>query len=405
MHLGTKVWLYKAPVTWKSTKSHRLLPPTYRLWNKTAWPVESCEQQVTLFRPAVRSQSSTHFSAQRVGNGLRKPLDIGAALGFHHHPSQGLGAGIAQHHPPIRSQSRSGFFECAQHLRKRIERRFGFHLYVYDYLRIVLQSFDQRFERAFRGHERGDLDGGQQPIAGRAVVEKYDVPRLLSAQVVSRLEHLFKNVAITDGCPDERDSFAGEHPFESQVGHRRGYHSSAFQCTLCLEVAGGGEQHSVSVHHLAPARNKERAVGIAVKGHAHDRSFGNHALLQLIEIERSTARVDVTTIRIDAHGHHVGSKGPEQFRPQLVSGAIRAIENDAKTAQLGLRKGVAAKELEVLPVKGLTRGERRAGRRYAHRAATENFRFDDLFLRVRKFHPGMREEFYSIVVIRIVRSR
>src|SRR6516162_8790672 len=50
MHLGTKVGLYKAPVTWKSTKSHRLLPPSYRLWNKTAWPVESCGQEVTLFR-------------------------------------------------------------------------------------------------------------------------------------------------------------------------------------------------------------------------------------------------------------------------------------------------------------------------------------------------------------------
>src|SRR5215469_8435006 len=247
MHLGTKVGLYNTSVTWKSTKSHRLHPPSYRLWNKTAWPVESCEQQVTLFRPAVRSQSSTHFPAQRAGNGLRKPL------GFHHHTSQGLGAGIAQHHPPIRSKSRSGFFECARHLRKRIEGRFGFHLYVYDDLRIVLQSFDQRFERAFRGHERGDLDGGQQPIAGRAVVEKYDVPRLLSAQAVSRLQHLFKDVAITDGCPDERDSFAREYPFESQVGHRRGYHSSAFQCTLGLEVAGGGQQHSVSVHHLAAA--------------------------------------------------------------------------------------------------------------------------------------------------------
>src|SRR6516165_7536612 len=53
MHLGTKVGCNKAPVTWKSTKSHRLLPPSYRLWNKTAWPVERCEQEVTLFRPAV----------------------------------------------------------------------------------------------------------------------------------------------------------------------------------------------------------------------------------------------------------------------------------------------------------------------------------------------------------------
>src|SRR5215469_2654094 len=53
MHLGTKVCCNKAPVTWKSTKSHRLLPPSYRLWNKLAWPVERCEQEVTLFRPAV----------------------------------------------------------------------------------------------------------------------------------------------------------------------------------------------------------------------------------------------------------------------------------------------------------------------------------------------------------------
>ena len=53
MHLGTKVGLYNASVTQKSTKSHRLHPPSYRLWNKTARPVESCEQEVTLFRPAA----------------------------------------------------------------------------------------------------------------------------------------------------------------------------------------------------------------------------------------------------------------------------------------------------------------------------------------------------------------
>jgi hypothetical protein len=94
----------------------------------------------------------------------------------------------------------------------------------------------------------------------------------------------------------------------------------------------------------------------------------------------------------------------EQFRTQLVSGAIRAIQHNPFSGQIGPRDHAAPQKFHVLHVQGVIRRKHGPLRRHGLSAHPEDPFFQSLFHRVGKLHPRVRKKLYSIVVKRIVRS-
>jgi len=61
--------------------------------------------------------------------------------------------------------------------------------------------------------------------------------------------------------------------------------------------------------------------------------------------------------RRGAHGDDVGAEGAEEFGPELVSGAVGAIENDAEACELRPGNEAAAKKSKIFSVEEIHRRE------------------------------------------------
>src|SRR5947209_4211981 len=143
-------------------------------------------------------------------------------LGFDHDAGQRFGAGIAEDDAAILAEGGLGFGEGARNFGKRIETRLGFHFYVDDKLRVVLEAANQGFEGTVHGDQGSDFNGGKQTIASGTIVEKNNVAGLFAAEVVTAAQHFFEDVAIADIGARERDIFGGEDALEAKVGHGSG---------------------------------------------------------------------------------------------------------------------------------------------------------------------------------------
>src|SRR5580704_11035150 len=92
----------------------------------------------------------------------------------------------------------------------------------------------------------------------------------------------------------------------------------------------------------------------------------------------------------------------EEFRAELIGGAIRAIEKDAETGELGTVNDAAAEKFEIF---GVDRGIGDEGRQIFRRGIAPMFKnvgFKFFFDGIRKLHASVREKLYAVVVIGIV---
>lgn len=199
---------------------------------------------------------------------MAEALDVGVVFGFDHYAGELLRAGIAEDDAAVFAEGGLGFGESCGNFGERIERRLGFHFDVDDDLRIVLEAFDQGFDFAMHGNERGDFHGCEEAVASGAVFEKNDVAGLLAADDVTAAKHFLEDVAVADGGASERDAFAGEDALEAEIGHGSGDDAVTFELILRFEIARDSEKNAVTVDDFACFADEESAVSIAVEGHA-----------------------------------------------------------------------------------------------------------------------------------------
>jgi len=90
----------------------------------------------------------TDGRAEGSGEGLAEALHIGVGFRFDHDAGKRFGAGIAQNDAAIFAERVMRFSEGARNLGKLFERGCRTDFDVHDDLGIVLESLDERFERA-----------------------------------------------------------------------------------------------------------------------------------------------------------------------------------------------------------------------------------------------------------------
>src|SRR5258707_380429 len=131
-------------------------------------------------------RSGADGGAEGVGEGLAEALDVGVVFGLDHDAGELLSAGIAEHDAAVFAERGLGFSEGTGDFRQRLQRRFRTHLHIDDELRVVLETFNKRFNLAVHGNERGNFDGGEQAVAGGTVVQKNDMAGLLKVSRTTR---------------------------------------------------------------------------------------------------------------------------------------------------------------------------------------------------------------------------
>lgn len=323
---------------------------------------------------------------------------------FNHDAGKLFRAGIAEDHTTVFAECGLGFSEGAGDFGKRFKRRFGFYFYIDNGLRVVLKTFDEGFDFAVHGDERSDFYRSEKAVAGRTVLKKNDVAGLLATDDVAAAEHFFENIAIADGSAGEGDAFAGEDAFEAEIGHGSGDNTVAFELILRFEMTSDGQKNAVAIDDFPGLADEKCAIGIAIESDTEPAALRNDALPQTFEMQRSTTIIDVAAIRGDAHGDDVRAERTEEFGAKLVSGAVGAVQNNAKAGERCAGNDAAAKKIEIFGVERfVSNGEGRIFRRRIG-SVLENIGFEFEFDGIREFHAGVREKLHAIVVVRIVRG-
>src|SRR5690606_5592249 len=105
-----------------------------------------------------------------------------------------------------------------------------------------------------------DLQGRQDAVAGRSLVEEEDVPGLLSTEAQALCLELFEDVAVTDLYAPDADSPFGQVALHAEVAHLGG------DDLLLAAGDGADSEHLVTADEAATPVDEQGTVGVAVEG-------------------------------------------------------------------------------------------------------------------------------------------
>ena len=83
-------------------------------------------------------------------------------------------------------------------------------------------------------HDRQQLEGGDQAVAGGVVLQENHVAGLFAAQDVALGPHFFQDVAVTDFGFRDGDALPFAHLEQAQVAHDGGDDGILFQLALAF---------------------------------------------------------------------------------------------------------------------------------------------------------------------------
>ncbi len=279
----------------------------------------------------------------------------------------------------------------------------------------VLQQLRQRLELPadLRGRLAGTNDDGKhlqcrdQSVAGGRVIAQDDVPRLFAADVVAAFAHLLDHIAIANLGADQRDATAAKIPFETEVGHDGGNDAAILQQAGPLPVTGDQPKNLIAVDEGAVLVGEHRPVGIAIEGNAEIGTVATDRLAHSLWCRRAAVQVDVRAVRTDVQRDDLRAQLEQDLRRHPISGAIRAIEDDAQPFQRAAAGQRVLDELDVAAVDivealGTTQFRRR---HQVRRQAVGHAPFNLALDLVGQLVAVGTEQLDAVILIGVVRSR
>ena len=97
---------------------------------------------------------------------------------------------------------------------------------------------------------------------------------------------------------------------------------------VCLHVAAAHQQHRVAVDELTGGVHQDRAIAVAVEGHAEPAPPLDDDARQVLRVGRAAVQVDVAAVRRGAQDLNVEAQLAEQPRRHSRGRAVRGVDRD-----------------------------------------------------------------------------
>src|SRR5712691_9606980 len=225
-------------------------------------------------------------------------------------------------------------------------------------------------------------------------VEVDDVSGLLAAKHAAAALQSLQDVAVAHVRRDHPDAALLHQPVEAEVRHRRHDHR------VEPEVERENREDLVAVERVAVSVDGEHPVAVPVEGDTEVELLLAHELLQRAKVGGAAADVDVRAVRVDSDRSHLRAEVLEGPWRDPREGAVRAVDADAQTGQVGAKPVEDVVEIAVdrdLQIVDL------ASLRVARRSVEQRL---DLFLvRVGELAACFVKELDAVVLGRVVRGR
>src|SRR5690606_2786219 len=112
-------------------------------------------------------------------------------------------------------------------------------------------------------------------------------------------------------------------------------------------IAGNDVVQLVAVHNFTLAIPEADAIPVAIASDAEIGPLGEHAFLQRLRLRRTHLVVDIEAVGFGAHRDDGGTQFVQHGRRNVISGAMRAIDDDFDAAQIEVTRHGAFAKLDV----------------------------------------------------------
>ena len=179
------------------------------------------------------------------------------------------------------------------------------------------------------------------------MVEHDDVAGLLAAEGVAAGLHALEDVAVTDRGLQDLDAGAAEGLDHAEVGHDRRDERVAAQHTLLLHRERE-DRHDLVAVDLVPGRvDSETAVGVTVERDPEVGTGRDDGLLEVLEVRRAVAVVDVEPVRLPTDDGDRGPRLAERPGSHLRRGAVRGVDDDVQALEAVRQHGEQVGDIAV----------------------------------------------------------
>ena len=184
-------------------------------------------------------------------------------------------------------------------------------------------------------HHPQDLEGGDDPVARRRVLEDDDVAALLAAEGRAGHLHPLEDVLVADRGPDDLATGGLDRGLQAAVRQDGHDQAAARQLAAGQPVEGQDPEDLVAVDDAPVRIDRDEPVRIAVEGEADVGAVTDDGLRQRGRIGGPATDVDVDPVRIGVD-HLDGRAGRlEDGRPERRARAVRPVEDDLQPAWPG----------------------------------------------------------------------
>ena len=154
-------------------------------------------------------------------------------------------------------------------------------------------------------------------------------PGLLAAEEQPLAPKRLEDVPVADVGDDDANAPLLHQPVEAEVRHRRD------RDALDPEVEREDREGLIAVDRRSPLVDGEHPVAVAVEGDPEVDWPLADELGQRAKVGRPAADVDVRPVRGVPDRGHLGPELLERLRREARVGAVRTVDGDAETAQIG----------------------------------------------------------------------
>src|SRR5690606_12199957 len=322
---------------------------------------------------------------------------------FHHHPDHGFRTRSTQHDSAALAELAFGCRHRIPNDRRSTRVDLPRDPHVFEHLRVLRHRCGKLRETA-PGllHDREHLQCADERIPGRGAIETQEVARALTSKHTARLAQLLEHVAIAHFRTLKLDALLRERMLETQIAHD-GSDDRADERFLFVPRARNDVEQLIAVDEPTEMIDHEESIAVAIQRDSHIRAHAGDRELQQLGRSGAAVQIDVAPVRRAADRNDLGPQIREDSRPDLIAGAMSAIDDDLEAGQIQSRHCRRAKLL-VLHARFVdAHGAAELARAARERRLIEKS-FDLTLDLVGEFAAVAIEEFDAVIPVEIVRG-
>ena len=157
---------------------------------------------------------------------------------------------------------------------------------------------------------------------------------LLSSEIISVFQHIFKNITIPDFCFLYMNALFFTHQTESQIRHHGDNNGVLCKFSVFFQEISANRHDLISIYQLSVFIYSKHTIRISVKCNTDICLFGNNSCTQFVHMGRTTIGINVRSIWIGMNSDQICPQIFQRLNRSIGTCAFCTVHNDLQRRQI-----------------------------------------------------------------------